>query len=60
MVYVDDLLIAAQDQEEGEALFFYSSKLQAIWKMKVTGRIPCRKKGALEFLSRTILSFQGW
>ena len=50
-VYVDDLLIAAQDQEEGEA---FLSKLQAIWKMKVTGRIPCRKKGALEFLGRTI------
>ena len=38
LVYVDDLLIAAQDQEEGEA---FLSKLQAIWKMKVTGRIPC-------------------
>ena len=51
LVYVDDLLIAAQDQEEGEA---FLSKLQSIWKMKVTGRIPCRKKGALEFLGRTI------
>ena len=51
LVYVDDLLIAAQDQEEGEA---FLSKLQAIWKMKVTGRIPSRKKGALEFLGRTI------
>ena len=51
LVYVDDLLIAAQDQEEGEA---FLSKLQAIWKMKVAGRIPCRKKGALEFLGRTI------
>ena len=50
-MYVDDLLIAAQDQEEGEA---FLSKLQAIWKMKVTGRIPSRKKGALEFLGRTI------
>ena len=51
LVYVDDLLIAAQDQEEGEA---FLSKLQAIWKMKVTGRIPSRKKRALEFLGRTI------
>ena len=51
LVYVDDLLTAAQDQEEGEA---FLSKLQAIWKMKVTGRIPSRKKGALEFLGRTI------
>ena len=51
LVYVDDLLIAAQDQEEGEA---FLSKLQAIWKMKVTGRIPSRTKGALEFLGRTI------
>ena len=51
LVYVDDLLIAVQDQEEGEA---FLSKLQAIWKMKVTERIPCRKKRALEFLGRTI------
>ena len=51
LVYVDDLLIAAQDQEEGET---FLSKLQAIWKMKVTGRIPSRKKGALESLGRTI------
>ena len=38
-------------KEEGEA---FLSQLQAIWKMKVTGRIPSRKKGALEFLGRTI------
>ena len=29
LVYVDDLLIAAQDQDEGEA---FLQKLQAIWK----------------------------
>ena len=51
LVYVDDLLIAAQDQDEGEAFLL---KLQSIWKMKVTGRIPSRTKGALEFLGRTI------
>ena len=39
LVYVDDLLIA-QDQDEGEA---FLQKLQAIWKMKVTARIPSRK-----------------
>ena len=50
-MHVDDLLIAAQDQDEGEA---FLSKLQAIWKMKVTGRIPSHKKGALEFLGGTI------
>ena len=53
LVYVDDLLIAAQDQEEGEA---FLSKLQAFWKMKVTGRIPSRKKGALEFVGSTFKS----
>ena len=48
LVYVDDFLIAAQDQDEGEA---FLPKLQAIWKMKVTGRNPSCKKG---FLGRTI------
>ena len=51
MVYVDDLLIASQDQQEGEK---FLTKLMDIWKMKVTGRIGCRKKGALEFLGRSI------
>ena len=51
LVYVDDLLIASQDQQEGEK---FLTKLMDIWKMKVTGRIGCRKKGALEFLGRSI------
>ena len=51
LVYVDDLLIAAQDQDEGET---FLHQLQDIWKMKVTGRILRQKKGALEFLGRTI------
>ena len=51
LVYVDDLLIAAQNQDEGEA---FLQQLQDIWKMKVTGRILRQKKGALEFLGRTI------
>ena len=49
--YVDDLLIAAQNQDEGET---FLQQLQDIWKMKVTGRILRQKKGALEFLGRTI------
>ena len=51
LVYVDDLLIAAQNQDEGEA---FLQQLQDIWKMKVTGRFLRQKKGALEFLGRTI------
>ena len=51
LVYVDDLLIASQDQNEGEK---FLQELQSIWKMKVTGRILRQKKGALEFLGRTI------
>ena len=51
LVYVDDLLIAAQNQDEGET---FLQQPQDIWKMKVTGRILRQKKGALEFLGRTI------
>ena len=51
LVYVDDLLIASQDQQEGENLL---KNLMEIWKMKITGRIGCRKQGALEFLGRSI------
>ena len=51
LVYVDDLLIAAQDQDEGET---FLQQLQDIGKRKVTGRILRQKKGALEFLGRTI------
>ena len=54
LVYVDDLLIAPQDQQEGENLL----KSLEIWKMKITGRIGCRKKGALEFLGRSIYRSQ--
>ena len=50
LVYVDDLLIASQDQKEGDFL----AKLMAIWKMKITGRIGRQTKGALEFLGRSI------
>ena len=50
-MYVDDLLIASQDQKEGED---FLAKLMAIWKMKITGRIGRQTKGALEFLGRSI------
>ena len=50
-VYVDDLLIASQDQKEGEDCL---AKLMAIWKMKITGRIGRQTKGALELLGRSI------
>ena len=46
LVYVDDLLIASQDQKKGED---FLAKLMAIWKMKITGRIGRQTKGALEF-----------
>ena len=55
LVYVDDLLIASQDQQEGENLL---KKLMEIWKMKITGRIGCKKKGALQFLGRSIYRAQ--
>ena len=55
LVYVDDLLIASQDQQEGENLV---KKLMEIWKMKITGRIGCKKKGALQFLGRSIYRSQ--
>jgi len=51
LVYVDDLLIASQDQQEGEE---FLKKLTSIWKMKITGRIGKKTKGVLEFLGRTI------
>ena len=51
LVYVDDPLIASQDQKEGED---FLAKLMAIWKMKITGRIGRQTKGALEFLGRSI------
>ena len=51
LVYADDLLIASQDQKEGED---FLAKLMAIWKMKTTGRIGRQTKGALEFLGRSI------
>ena len=51
LIYVDDLLIASQDQQEGKNLL---KNLMEIWKMKITGRIGCRKQGALEFLGRSI------
>ena len=55
LVYVDDLLIASQDHQEGENLL---KKLMEIWKMKITGRINCQKKGALQFLGRSIYRAQ--
>ena len=51
LAYVDDLLIASQDQKEGED---FLAKLMSIWKMKITGRIGRQTKAALEFLGRSI------
>ena len=50
-MYVDDLLIASENQKEREN---FLAKLMAIWKMKITGRIGRQTKGALEFLGRSI------
>ena len=55
LVYVDDLLIASQDQKEGED---FLAELMAIWKMKITGRIGRQTRGALEFLCRSIYRAQ--
>ena len=51
LVYVDDLLVAAESPAEGEA---FVQKLQNIWRIKLTGRIPALKRGVLQFLGRTI------
>ena len=51
LVYVDDLLVAAESQQEGEA---FLQQLQNIWKIKLTGRIPALKRDVLQFLGRTI------
>ena len=51
LVYVDDLLVAAESPAEGEA---FLQKLQNIWRIKLTGRIPALKRGVLQFLGRTI------
>ena len=51
LIYVDDLLIAATDPEEGEG---FLRQLMDIWKIKLTGKIPALKRGVLQFLGRTI------
>ena len=43
--------VASQDQKEGEDCL---AKLMAVWKMKITGRIGRKTKGALEFLGRSV------
>ena len=47
LVYVDDLLIAAESPQEGES---FLQQLQKIWRIKLTGRIPALEKGVLQFL----------
>ena len=51
LVYVDDLLVAAESPQEGES---FLQQLQTIWRIKLTGRIPALEKGVLQFLGRTI------
>ena len=51
LVYVDDLLVAAESPAEGES---FLQRLQNIWRIKLTGRIPALKRGVLQFLGRTI------
>ena len=51
LVYVDDLLVAAESPQEGES---FLQQLQKIWRIKLTGRIPALEKGVLQFLGRTI------
>ena len=46
LVYVDDLLVAAESQPEGEA---FLQQWQNIWKIKLTGRIPALKRGVLQW-----------
>ena len=51
LVYVDDLLVAAESQQEGES---FLQQLQKIWRIKLTGRSPALEKGVLQFLGRII------
>ena len=51
-MYVDDLLLAASTEEELDGLV---SLLQKVWKIKVTGSLPGRQPGVLQFLGRQIL-----
>ena len=51
LVYVDDLLVAAESPQEGES---FLQQLQTIWRIKLTGRIPALEKSVLQFLGRTI------
>ena len=51
LVYVDDLLVAAESPQEGES---FLQQLQTVWRIKLTGRIPALEKGVLQFLGRTI------
>ena len=51
LVYVDDLLVAAESPQEGES---FLQQLQTIWRIKLTGRIPALEKGVRQFLGRTI------
>ena len=57
LVYVDDLLVAAESPAEGEA---FLQKLQNIWRIKLTGRIPALKRGVLQFFRENHLSRKGW
>ena len=50
LVYVEDLLVAAESPQEGES---FLQQLQTIWQIKL-GRIRALKRGVLQFLGRTI------
>ena len=56
LVYVDDLLVAAESPQAGES---FLQQLQTIWRMKLTGRIPALEKSVLQFRENH-LSRKGW
>ena len=54
LVYVEDLLVAAHDEQEGAD---FLQKLMGIWKIKLTGKIPALRRGVPQFLDRTIYRY---
>jgi hypothetical protein len=58
LVYVDDLLVAAHNEQEGAD---FLQKLTGIWKIKLTGKIPALRRGVLQLtLGENHLSGKGW
>lgn len=56
LVYVDDLLVASENPDDATE---FIRELEQVWKMKRTGQLVPKKKGAIDFLGRTIYRLDG-